>query len=115
SLQLYAQLFLAYKHYDSFTAFSAPGHLGPLVHLADLRPTSEIPSENPDLEEPVFNLNLVLRWEYRLGSTLYFVYTRAQSPELTLMTGQSAMLDIGAIRKAPASDVLLLKITYWWG
>jgi hypothetical protein len=115
SLQLYAQLFLAYKHYDSFSLFSAANQLGPVVHLSDLRPTTQLPSLNPDLEEPVLNLNLVFRWEYRLGSTLYFVYTRSQSPELSLMTGQRAMLDIGAIRKAPASDVLLLKLTYWWG
>jgi hypothetical protein len=32
--------------------------------------------------------------EHRLGSTLYFVYTRAQSPELS-------------------SDVLRLELTYW--
>jgi hypothetical protein len=116
SLQLYAQLFLAYKHYDDFSVFAAaPGQLGPVVHLADLRSTAQIPSVNPDLEEGVINLNVVLRWEYRLGSTLYLVYTRAQSPDLTLMMGEFARLDIGAIRKGPAADVLLLKLTYWWG
>jgi hypothetical protein len=116
SLQLYAQLFLAYKHYDQFSVFGAtPGLSTPAVHLADLRPTTQVPSVNPDLEEGVFNLNVVLRWEYRLGSTLYFVYTRAQSPDLTLMMGEFARFDIGAIRKGPAADVLLLKLTYWWG
>ncbi len=116
SLQVYAQLFLAYKHYDQFMLFSAPPNaLGPLVHLADLRPTAERPSTNPDLEEGVLNLNVVLRWEYRLGSTLFFVYSRAQSPDLTLGTGEFARLDIGAIRKGPAADILLLKLTYWWG
>jgi hypothetical protein len=115
SLQVYAQLFLAYKHYEDFSLFAAPGQLGPVVHLADLRPTAQLPSTTPDVEEGVFNLNVVLRWEYRLGSTLYFVYTRSQSPDLTLMTGQNAMLDLGAIRRGPASDVLLLKLTYWWG
>jgi hypothetical protein len=62
-----------------------------------------------------FNLNLVLRWEYRLGSTLYLVYTRAQAPDLQLMTGEMARLDLGAIRHGPAADVLLVKLTYWWG
>jgi hypothetical protein len=114
SLQLYAQLFLAYKHYDQFSAFSGQG-LGPLVHLSDLRTTTEVPIINSDVEETVLNLNLVLRWEYRLGSTLYFVYTRAQAPDLTLITGQTAMFDLGAIRRGQAADVLLLKLTYWWG
>ncbi len=116
TLQVYAQLFLAYKHYGDFSVFTAaPGQLGPIVHLSDLRPTAQVPSVNPDLEEGVFNLNAVLRWEYRLGSVLYVVYTRSQSPDLTLMGGEFARLDLGAIRKGPAADVLLLKLTYWWG
>jgi hypothetical protein len=116
TLQVYAQLFLAFKHYDDFMLFNAPpNELGPTVHLADLRPTSQVPSLNPDLEEGVFNFNLVFRWEYRLGSTLFFVYTHSQSPDLTLMGGEFARLDIGALRRGPTADVLLLKLTYWWG
>jgi hypothetical protein len=116
TLQVYAQLFLAYKHYDQFGLFAAaPGQLGPVVRISDLRPTTQIPSVNPDLEEGVFNFNAVLRWEYRLGSVLYLVYTRSQAPDLTLMTGEFARLDLGALRKGPAADVLLLKLTYWWG
>jgi hypothetical protein len=116
TMQVYAQLFLAYKHYDAFTVFAAPpGASGPVVRLSDLRPTAQLPSTNPDLEEGVFNLNAVLRWEYRLGSLLYLVYTHAQTPDLTLMSGELARLDLGAIRRGPAADVLLLKLSYWWG
>ena len=85
------------------------------MRLSDLKPTSQIPSVNPDLEESVVNINLVLRWEYRLGSTLFFVYARSQTPDLTFMMGEQARLDIGAIRRTPAADVLLLKLNYWWG
>jgi len=116
TLQLYAQLFLAYKHYDQMSLFAgAPGQLGPVVRLSDLQPTMQTPSVNPDLEEGVFNLNAVLRWEYRLGSVLYVVYTHSQAPDLTLMTGELARFDIGAIRRGPTADVFLLKLTYWWG
>jgi len=80
-----------------------------------LKPINLVPDDNPDLEEAALNVNLVLRWEYRLGSTLFFVYSRTQAPDLTLNPGQEARLDAGAIRKAPAADVLLLKLTYWWG
>ena len=48
-------------------------------------------------------------------STLYLVYTRSQAPDPTLMTGEFARFDIGAIRRGPVADVLLLKLTYWWG
>jgi hypothetical protein len=116
SLQVYAQLFLAFKHYGDFSLFAArPDQLGPVVHLADLQPTTQVPSVNPDLQETVVNLNVVLRWEYRLGSTLYFVYTRAQTPDLALMGGEHRSFDVGVLRKSPAADVLLLKLTYWWG
>jgi Domain of unknown function (DUF5916) len=115
TLQVYAQLFLAYKHYDRFTVFAGGAQLGPVVRLADLQPTAQVPAVNPDLEEGVLNLNAVLRWEYRLGSVLYAVYARTQAPDLTLMTGEFARLDVGAIRRGPAADVLLLKLSYWWG
>jgi hypothetical protein len=116
SLQVYAQLFFAFKHYSGFSLFRArPGELGPVVHLEDLQATTQVPSVSPDLAETVLNLNAVLRWEYRLGSTLYFVYTRAQSPDLGLMTGEHRRFDLGALKKSPAADVLLLKLTYWWG
>ena len=40
------------------------------------------------------NVNLVLRWEYRLGSTLFLVYTRAQTPALTVAPGNSAQFEL---------------------
>jgi hypothetical protein len=113
SLQLYAQLFLASKHYRDFSVF-ATGQ-SRVVSLDDLRPTTQRPTANPDLEEAAVNLNLVLRWEYLLGSTLFFVYTRGQSPSLSLLPGQEGRLDLGALKRAPASDVLLVKLSYWWG
>ncbi len=115
SLQVYGQLLLASKHFSDFSTFTgAAGSTRPLVHLADLR-TSGPPLANPDFEEGVLNLNVVLRWEYRLGSTLFLVYTRSQVPSVALLGGQEGALDLGAIRQAPAADVFLLKLTYWWG
>ena len=65
--------------------------------------------------EGVLNLNVVLRWEFNLGSTVYFVYTRAQTPATMLPPGEMGNLNLHSVRKAPASDVLLLKLSYWWG
>jgi hypothetical protein len=81
------------------------------VLLSELR-AAPPPSVNPDLQEGVLNLNVVLRWEYLPGSTLFLVYTRAQIPALG---GGHGALDLGAVGRAPASDVLLLKATYFWG
>lgn len=91
-------------------AVTRPPLLPPRSHLAGGGPP---PPVNPDLLEGVVNLNVVLHWEFLLGSTIYLVYTRSQVPNVTLMTGQSAMLDRGAIRRGPATDIFLLKLSYW--
>jgi hypothetical protein len=46
---------------------------------------------------------------------LFLVYTRSQAPIQTLAPGQAAGLDLGAIPRGPAADVVMLKLTYWWG
>jgi hypothetical protein len=115
TLTAYAQLFLASGHYTGFLSYqSNPSGPRPIVQLADLRPAPP-PSSNPDFEQGVLNANVVLRWEYRLGSLLYLVYTRSQVPNVSLAPGEEATLDLGAARRAPAADVLILKVSYWWG
>jgi len=83
-----------------------------VVHLDDLAPVPA-PTTNPDLEEPVLNANVVLRWEYRLGATLFVVFTRSQSPTLLLGVGERPTLDLGAALRGPAADVFLVKLSFW--
>jgi hypothetical protein len=116
TLDAYAQLFAATRHYhefSSYTAVAAPGHR-PAIRLADLRPAAQ-PGENPDGQEVVLNINLVLRWEFRPGCLMYLVYTRSQAPEVTLQPGQVPRLDFRSVRRAPTADLVLLKLAYWWG
>ena len=115
TLQAYAQLFLASGHYSDFSQFTAAATgPRPVVHLAELTPyTGQV--SNPDFEQGVLNVNIVLRWEYVLGSTLFLVYTRSQVPTTTLEPNQIGSLNLGAVGKAPAADIVLAKLTYWWG
>lgn len=69
---------------------------------------------NPDSEQGVLNVDLVLRWEYTLGSTLFVVYTRSQVPSVMLTPGEAASLGLGAVGRAPAAHVVLLKLSYFW-
>jgi hypothetical protein len=116
TLQTYAQLFLASRHYDDLSSFS-PAGAGPrpAIYLRDLRPGATAPETNPDTQETALNANVVLRWEFRPGCLMYLVYTRAQSPQVTLQPGEVGRLDLRSVRRAPASDVVLLKLSYWWG
>jgi hypothetical protein len=116
SLQTYAQVFLSSRHYADLASFS-PAQAGPrpAIRVRDLTPGAATPDENPDTQEGAINANVVLRWEFRAGSLLYLVYTREQVPETTLQPGQMGHLDLRSVRRGPAADVLLLKLSYWWG
>ena len=121
TLQAYAQLFLLAVHDSDFSSFTAASAgLRQRVRLVDLVPVAPSPSgglaTNPDVQQTALNVNVVLRWEYRLGSTLYLVYTRAQTPPVTVPLGDEARLDPRpALHERAAVDVLMLKISYWWG
>jgi hypothetical protein len=110
ALQTFAQLFLASGHYDNFRSFvSAGGGPGSQnVRLDALAPTGA-PVQNPDFVDVSLNLNVVLRWEYSLGSILYFVFNRSQTPASALVLDQPATLGFTQLGRAPAVDTLLLK------
>jgi hypothetical protein len=61
------------------------------------------------------NLNLVLVWEYRLGSTLSFVVTRSQQG-LPPADGELAPATLVPERllPGPATDAVLVKWNYFW-
>jgi hypothetical protein len=113
TLQLYTQAFASRVHYTQFWTYP----VGPRerVRLADLQPAGAVPGV--DSAQSTLNVNLVLRWEYRLGSTLYLVYTRAQNPVLTPPPpGGDTSLDFHPIlRGSAAVDVIMAKLAYWWG
>ena len=110
ALQAFAQLFLAAGHYDDFRSFVTAGG-GPgsqNIRLAALTPSAP-PVTNPDFVDVSLNLNVVLRWEYSLGSVLYFVFNRSQTPATPLLLDQPAVLGFTPLGRAPAVDTLLVK------
>ncbi len=128
SLQAYAQAYLASGHFSELRAFGLQTSAGtPMrvlagqkVYLSQLdgapMAMAGQPSANPDFEEAAINANVVLRWEYRLGSTAYLVYTRSQLPALDPNTfAPPAMLSPRNFGHGATTDVVLLKLSYWWG
>jgi hypothetical protein len=114
SLQFYTQLFLASIHYGPFFAFPKTS-FRERVNLSELIPAGPPPS-NPDSEQATLNVNLVMRWEYRLGSTLFLVYTRAQTPSLAVPALGSASFELSPVLHGRAADdVVLVKLAYWLG
>jgi hypothetical protein len=123
SLQAYAQAFLASGHFSdvralgldtsSGTPMRVPGQKVYLTDLSTAMPAT--PVSSPDFAEAAINANVVLRWEYRLGSTLYLLYTRSQIPALDAGTfAVPPTLSPRYFTHGAATDVILLKLSYWW-
>ncbi len=108
----YAQLFSAYVHYPRyFTGSAAPGGT---IEQAALTPATAAASA--DFHEAALNINVVARWEYRIGSTLFLVYTHAGN-ELGLSPTQAPAQSLFPLRlgPGPATDTVLLKWSWWFG
>ena len=113
SLQAFAQLFTAGIGYGApLRAVAPPGRdLIRLDQLAPARPEDAPP--NRDSREATLALNLILRWEWRLGSTLSVVYARQLGNQLTPDNGDVSLgSQLGALAApgALATDSLVIKL-----
>lgn len=67
---------------------------------------------NPDFNTKSLRGNMVLRWECVLGSTLFVVWDLSQAD--SSRPGEFRPLrDIGSAFGAEATNVLMVKVTYW--
>ena len=66
---------------------------------------------NPDFSVREFRSNLVGRWEFRPGSTLFLVWSQDRSGAESAVN--SLEHGFGALRREPATNVLLAKMTCW--
>jgi len=131
SFQLYAQPFLASGDYARFKELHEPRRWGWDVYgedagtIADVAggyridPDAAGPAPAFTLPEPDFSIrslrgNAVLRWEYRPGSTLYFVWQQRRfgsesvgDPDFTH--------DADALIHLRPENVFAIKLSYWWG
>jgi hypothetical protein len=104
SFQLYTQPLLAVGDYWNFKSLAAP-------RTFDFdRFTGAV--DNPDFNFKSLRLNAIFRWEWRLGSTLYIVWTEQR--EDTRNPGVFGLgRDARALFRASPDDVFLVKVSYW--
>jgi hypothetical protein len=112
TLQGYAQLFTAYGVYGRY--FTADSDGRSRIDLDTLEPTARLDSAN--FHDTALNVNGVARWEYRLGSTLFLVYSHTQQG-LPTPVGEVAPASLGPKRllEGPSTDAVMLKWSYYWG
>jgi hypothetical protein len=104
SLQIYTQPLLAVGDYWNFKSLTAPRTFAFDSFGGDVA--------NPDFNVKSLRVNAVFRWEWRLGSTLYVVWTEQRENSRdpgTFVFGRDAR----ALFRAAPDDVFLVKISYW--
>lgn len=128
TLQLHAQPFVsagsfqdfrkvadarAARYQDRFSALDVTrGSDGRLHADLDRDGSAEIYG-NPDFNFRRLRTNMVLRWEYRPGSTLYLVWS--QSREDVVPDGSfRPRHDLGRLLAARSDDAFIFKVSYWW-
>lgn len=116
SLQAYAQGYLAAGNFQDLRQLPTPADqkvTRAALAAAPGYPTPTTAATTPDFEQAALNVNVVFRWEYLPGSTLFLVYTRSQMPDI-LNAAPPAMLRPSQLGQRASSDVIMLKLTYWW-
>jgi hypothetical protein len=108
TLQVYAQPFMAAVDYSNFKRL-LPDESYEYVDAS----VYDEAEEEPDFSMASLNSNVVLRWEYRPGSTLFFVWTHARD-----MSGGDGRFDFNrdwdGLFAADHGNVFLVKLNYWW-
>jgi uncharacterized protein DUF5916/cellulose/xylan binding protein with CBM9 domain len=112
SFQYYGQPFVSAGNYSDWREVAAPrttrfeSRYRPFTLAGD-------PSAN-DFNFKQFRSNAVLRWEYRPGSTLYFVWQQGREQSAIDLGRFSAMRDYRNLFGAHPANTFLVKASYWF-
>jgi hypothetical protein len=69
--------------------------------------------DDPDFNYRSFRSNLVLRWEYKPGSTLYVVWSHDRN-DSEIEHVAHLLRDVERLAEIPANNTLLIKASYWF-
>ena len=105
TLEVFLQPFVAVGHYSNFGRLARPRSF-------EFEPVA-IPF-NPDFNSKSLRGNVVLRWEYLRGSTIFLVWN------MSTFDGSrpgefSPWEDLSSAFTADGANVLMLKMNYWFG
>jgi hypothetical protein len=135
TLQMYAQPFVSAGRYDGLKEFVRPRSYRFTVYGTDGRSTlsydatQRLYTVDPDgpgaapaftVENPNFNIrslhgNAVVRWQYRPGSTLFFVWQQERSGFDPSLSEFEFRRDASAVFRSQPTNVFLVKVAYWLG
>jgi hypothetical protein len=105
TLELYMQPFVAVGDYTNIRKLARPMSF-------DFTPVTLAADDDPDFNRKSLRGNVVLRWEYMRGSTLFVVWNMSTS-DGSRPGVFSARRDLADAFRAPGSHVFVVKMNYW--
>ena len=133
SFVMYSQPFVSAGRYEGLKEFLTPGRFDFAVYGVDrgsisyddagLRYTIDPDGGGPAaafaVGQPNFNVrslrgNAVVRWDYRSGSSVYFVWQQQRS-DAEQVGDFATRRDVSAIFRTVPTNVFLVKATFWMG
>jgi Domain of unknown function (DUF5916) len=112
TFELYGQPFVAEGTYSDIREISAT----PEAESYDARFQPYTPAGTPDMDFKITELrtNSVVRWEYRPGSTLFFVWQHGrQGPPPETSLRQTWTQDYRELFDVHPDNTFLIKLAYW--
>jgi hypothetical protein len=103
TLQIYNQLFFAKRQYYNFSYLDSTSNLIPTVYFGDKASN-----------RTAMHTNVVLRWEYLPGSTMYLVWTHGRNFSENGGYNRSFSNELDQIFTTAPDNVFMLKISYWY-
>jgi hypothetical protein len=109
SLQFYGMPFIAAAKYSNYREVT-----NPRAENYDARFQSFSWQENEDFNFKEFRSNFVFRWEYRPGSTLFFVWAHNQSDFLEEDGSFQMRRDVYRLFNTKSDNIILVKFNRWF-
>ena len=114
ALQVYAQPYLSSGRYDEYKDVVRPGAERYSDRFRLLAP-GEISFDQPDFNFGQLRSTVVVRWEYRPGSTVFAIWSHGQTSD-ELDDGRfRAGRDLADLGSAASEDIVMVKANYWIG
>ena len=127
NLDVYAEPFAASGHYYDLGELAEPSTRLRRIYGTDGTTAAQQPDgsllvtdgaetfmlRNPDFNVHSFRCNVVLRWEWRLGSTLYVVWQQDRRVRESI-GDRIGLLDPFRSLTAPGNNYFVVKTSFWW-
>lgn len=103
TLEIYNQLFFAKRQYYEFSYLDSSSNLRPTAY-----------SGATAINQTAMHTNVVLRWEYLPGSTMYLVWTHGRNFTENGGFGRNYSDELDRTFTTAPDNVFMLKISYWY-